>query len=38
MADEKKEEEKPKDTYVEKQPKKWVRNPKFTKPVHDEEK
>jgi hypothetical protein len=42
VAEEEKEEEEeeviPPEPYVEREPKKWVRNPKFTKPVHDEEK
>ena len=37
MAEEKKE-EKQKEPYVERPQKVWRRNPKFTKPVHEEEK
>tara|TARA_X000001382_G_scaffold65311_1_gene45270 strand:- start:96 stop:221 length:126 start_codon:yes stop_codon:yes gene_type:complete len=40
MAEEEKEEEKvePKEPYVERPQKVWRRNPKFTQPVHEEEK
>lgn len=40
MADEEKEEEKvePQEPYVERPSKVWRRNPKFTQPVHEEEK
>jgi len=37
MAEEKEKEVEPQEPYVEREPRKWVRNPKFTEKVHEEE-